>query len=107
MHHTAKMCDFGLTVSSYRPTTRHLLVNVGDYYMYSRMPTKPINVFMFAIRLLQCSTSNMAINKIVSVCANKMEVEIFNMHMIERFHVAAQDSSAALWINADCPLTTT
>ena len=29
------------------------------------------------------------------------------MHVIERFHVAAPDRSAALWINADSRPTTT
>ena len=52
----------------------------GDYYIYTRIikSTKLTNPFMFTIRLLTSSTNNMAMSKIVSICANKMEVGISN-----------------------------
>ena len=58
-----------------------IFVNFGDYYISSRIikSTKLTNPFMLTtIRLLKCNTNNMTISKIVSIRANKMEVEIFN-----------------------------
>ena len=57
-----------------------ILVNFGDYYIYTRIikSTKLTNPFMFTMRLLTCSTNNMAMSKIVSICAKKMEVGISN-----------------------------
>ena len=77
---TAKVCDFGLVSLSYRTTVSHHFGKLWRYYIHTRIikSTKLTSPFMFTIRLLTCSTNNMAMSKIVSICANKMEVGIYH-----------------------------